>query len=118
MTGTMFVKRLNKSGTFVSDLDYDKAFADKHNPVGYFKMVIQPFEESQIRYAKVKGGYVVQGESYIISGHDEKSIDGDIKDDFKKDRFSDLCFVEDKSLVEWFKNHPAAATKPKKESVR
>ncbi len=118
MTGIIFVKRLNKSGTFVSYLDYSGAFAVKDNPKGYFKMIIQPLKRSQIRYAKVKGGYVVEGESYIISGPDEKSIDRDIKDLFKKDRFPDLCFVEDKSLVEWFKYHPAAATKPKNESIR
>lgn len=67
MTGTIVVKRIRKNGKYVSELDYDGVFADKNNPKGLFRMVIHPIENTII-YKKVKDGYEVTGEGYIISG--------------------------------------------------
>ena len=79
MTGHIIVKRLNKSGNFKSELDWDKCFIDKDNPKGYFKMVITPIENNdgvkEIKYMKVQGGYKVSGESWIITDGSEKEID-------------------------------------------
>ena len=44
MKGIMKVSRLNKSGLYISDLDWDKCFQGKNNPKGYFVMIIKPLE--------------------------------------------------------------------------
>lgn len=79
MKGTILVNRINKSGNYNSALDYDPSFSCAENPVGFFKMVIQPIEnsdgQSEIRYMKTDLGIKVSGEAYIISGSDETEID-------------------------------------------
>lgn len=93
MTGQIFVKRLNKSGNYISELDYDAAFIDKSNPRGYFKMVIQPImncnNNHEIKYIRVSGGYIVSGECYIISKRTETEIDERIKK-YKSDKWKNL----------------------------
>ena len=75
MTGTIFVKRLNPSGFHVSEADTDRCFVSDKNPTGYFKMVIEPLDGTQgpfIKYKKTKGGYLIEGEGYIIAGSNEE----------------------------------------------
>lgn len=88
MKGTIYVKKLNRTGNFVSELDYDHIFADDTNPKGLFKMLIQPIlnseGEREIRHMKTKDGYLVSGESYIITGTDENEIDRKIRRRRKK----------------------------------
>ena len=79
MKGTIQVRRLNKSGRYVSGLDWDDAFKGKDNPRGLFKMVIEPIE-GEIRYKKIDGGYLVDGEAYIISAGSEREIDEKIRE--------------------------------------
>ena len=71
MTGSMYVKRLNKSGKYKSALD--------HDTIGKFKMVILPIkntkEQNEIRYMRTENGILVSGEGYLVSGTDEKEID-------------------------------------------
>ena len=78
MKGTIQVRRLNKSGRYVSGLDWDDAFKGKDNPRGLFKMVIEPIE-GKIRYKKIDGGYLVDGEAYIITAGSESEIDERIR---------------------------------------
>ena len=78
MKGHMKVKRLTKSGNYVSELGYDTAFAGEDNPHGYFKMVIQPIE-NEIRFMRTADGLVVSGEGYIISSGSESEIDENAK---------------------------------------
>ena len=88
MKGNIIVKRLNKSGIYKSELDYDKAFINEDNKKGYFKMLIKPIEncdgEKEIRYMKVKGGYRVSGESYIVTGATEEEINKEAKHHHEK----------------------------------
>lgn len=75
MTGNIFVKRLNRSGFHVSELDTDKCFVSNNNPDGYFRMIVVPFYDPNspfIKYEKTKGGYRVEGEGYIVSGSKEE----------------------------------------------
>ncbi len=99
MTGTIKVTELNNNGIYVSRLDHDKAFADKDNPSGAYKMVIEPldsFEGPMIEYKQVKNGYLVRGESYIISGT-KKEIEDGVKE-FRKQIFNNVVAVENNSL--------------------
>lgn len=93
MKGQIFVKRLNKSGNYISELDYDAAFMGESNPRGYFKMVIQPImncnNNYEIKYIKVSGGYIVSGECYIIEKRTETEIDERIKK-YKSDKWENL----------------------------
>ena len=83
MKGQIRVKTLNESGIYASDLDWDNSFKDKKNPEGWFKMVIEPIENSdgkhEIRYMLVPGGYIVSGEAYIISEATEAAINARIR---------------------------------------
>lgn len=79
MKGTIQVRKLNKSGRYVSELDWDNAFKGKDNPRGLFKMIIEPIE-GEIRYKKVDGGYQVDGEAYIIAAGSEDEIDEKIRE--------------------------------------
>ena len=102
MKGTIFVKELNNTGVFISGLDYDKSFSEKGNTKGYFKMLIEPIknanEQYEIQYKKVKKGFLVDGEAYIITGKGEKTIDKKINKDFGKDVFPNLIFTENEKL--------------------
>ena len=84
----MKVKRLNKTGNYKSDLDYDNAFIGKDNPKGYFKMVIQPILNSdgqyEIRYMKTAEGYIVSGEAYIITNQYETKIDAAFRNKYNE----------------------------------
>jgi hypothetical protein len=99
MKGHIIVPKLNNTGNFVSELDYDKSFIDDSNTKGYFKMLIQPIEnfdnKMEIRYMKVENGYKVSGEAYIITGRGEKEIEQKIKKYFEK--YTDVLMVEVKS---------------------
>lgn len=79
MKGYITVKRLNKSGNYVSALDFDKTFIDNSNKKGYFKMLIQLIlncdNKYEIKYIKDNNDYIVSGEAYIITGSTEKDID-------------------------------------------
>lgn len=60
MKGIMKVSRLNKSGLYISDLDWDKCFQGKNNPKGYFVMIIKPlegWEKGIIYYEKGKNAF-------------------------------------------------------------
>lgn len=83
MTTTIHVNRLNKSGRYITTLDYDKAFIDDDNPKGCFKTVVEPFfgeteEDGEILYKKLDKGYIIEGEGYIIAGS-EAEINEEIK---------------------------------------
>ena len=61
MKGTMKVPKLNKSGLFISELDWDDTYKEKENPKGNFVMVIEPlegFDEDVIYYEKLEDGFV------------------------------------------------------------
>lgn len=87
MKGQMKIKTLNVTGNYVSELDQDISYVDKTNPMGYFKMLINPIrnseDEYEIRYMMVPGGYMVSGEAYIISGETEDDIDRKLKGYFE-----------------------------------
>lgn len=99
MKGHITVPRLNNTGNFISELDYDKSFIDNSNTKGYFKMLIQPIENSdykmEIRYMKVENGYKVSGEAYIITGRDEKEIDETVNK--YREKYTDVLMTEVKS---------------------
>ena len=42
MKGIIQVNRLNKSGLFVSEMDWDDSYKSKNNPKGNFVMIIEP----------------------------------------------------------------------------
>ena len=84
MKGQCHVKTLKTSGIYASELDWDNSFKDKKNPEGWFKMVIEPIENSdgkhEIRYMlDPKGGYIISGEAYIISEPTEAAINAKIR---------------------------------------
>lgn len=69
MKGTMKVNKLNKSGLYISEIDWDKCYKSECNPDGNFVMIIEPLEgwdKGIIYYEKVDGGYLIMGEAYII----------------------------------------------------
>lgn len=84
MKGIMKVSRLNKSGLYISELNWDKCYQGKNNPKGYFVMIIEPlegWEKGIIYYEKEKNGYLIEGEGYIVEGNPS-----DIKENVKKRR--------------------------------
>lgn len=103
MRGTMFVKRLTKTGNYVSELDFDNSFSDISNPNGYFRMLIQPILNTEnryeIRYKKTKGGYIVSGEAYFVGGYDDSDIKRKLR--AHKEKWNNLIqteVVEDSDL--------------------
>lgn len=102
MTGYLIIKELNETGTFISELDTDKRYIDKGNPKGRFKRVIQTIENSlgqdEIKYRKVKDGFLVYGEAYVVILPNEAMIDKYIAKNFEKEIFSNLVFTEDNEL--------------------
>jgi len=105
MTGYITVKELNNTGTFISDLDYDKHFSEKGNPKGYFKTVIQPIEnakgQNEIKYEKCEEGFTIYGEAYTIIGRGPRAIDKEIEKTFANDVFPNLVFTEQVGLRWW-----------------
>lgn len=71
MTGCIKVKELNKTGIYVSELDWDNCYQDKGNPKGNFVMIIEPlegFDNGIIYYQKENDEYFIEGEGYVITG--------------------------------------------------
>lgn len=69
MKGIIQVSKLNKSGLYVSEVDWNNCYKSEDNPKGNFVMVIEPlsgWDKGIIYYEKVDGGYLVKGEGYII----------------------------------------------------
>lgn len=69
MKGKMKVNKLNKSGLYISEVDWDKCYKSESNPGGNFVMIIEPLEgwdKGIIYYEKVDDGYLIMGEAYII----------------------------------------------------
>lgn len=69
MKGKMKVNKLNKSGLYISEVDWDKCYKSESNPGGNFVMIIEPLEgwdKGIIYYEKVDNGYLIMGEAYII----------------------------------------------------
>ena len=69
MKGTMKVHKLNKSGLYISEVDWDKCYKSESNPDGNFVMIIEPlngWDKGIIYYEKKDKGYLVKGEGYII----------------------------------------------------
>lgn len=69
MKGTMKVNELNKSGLYISEIDWDKCYKSESNPDGNFVMIIEPlvgWDKGIIYYEKVDDGYLIMGEAYII----------------------------------------------------
>lgn len=101
MKGQFISKGIRKSGNYISALDYDASFADRNNPHGYFKMVIQPIENSrgqhEIRYMKTLDGIRVSGEAYILTGETEMEIDEKYKRRFSSDHWEKLIQTEVKT---------------------
>lgn len=102
MRSCIFVRQLNKSGNYKSALDHENAFKDSKNPEGLFRVVVQPIknwnDENVIQYAKVKGGYFVLGEGYIICEPSEEAIDKYIRDNFS-DKWENLVHKENTKIV-------------------
>lgn len=71
MKGCIKVKELNKNGLFISEMDWDKCFKDKGNPKGNFVMIVEPLaggDKGTIYYQKLKDGFLIEGEGYILTG--------------------------------------------------
>lgn len=69
MKGIIKVDELNKSGLYISDVDWDECYKSKSNPKGIFVIIIEPlegFDNGIVYYEKVDGGYLIEGEAYII----------------------------------------------------
>lgn len=104
MTGTFKVNKINSSGFYVSELDYDPIFAGGNNPEGYFKMIIEPlcFDEHTgvIRRCRNKSGWTIEGEGYIIDGSLEE-IDERVKyyrKQYRKYKYEHIIYQEVASL--------------------
>lgn len=99
MKGHIIIAKLNKTGNYISELDWDKCFVGESNKKGYFKMLIQPIEncdnKKEIRYMRVDNGIKVSGEAYIITGRSEKEIDRRISK--YREKYEDLLMTEVKS---------------------
>ena len=100
MTGTFKVNKINPSGFYVSELDYDPVFAGSDNPKGYFKMIIEPlcFDEHTgvIRRCKNKSGWTIEGEGYFIVGS-LKEIDEKVeyhREQYRKNKYKNIIYQE------------------------
>ena len=106
MKGYITVKALKpKTGIYASELDYDRSFADKDNPKGLFKMVIEPIMNNdgkyEIRYMRSDEGYIVSGEAYIVSyGSEAKINDYVLKHFMSGPKYKPLIHTEGKSMKE------------------
>lgn len=71
MKGIIKVEKLNESGLFVSEMDWDNCYKGTDNPKGNFVMIIEPLEgcdKGIIYYQKSDDGFLVEGEAYILTG--------------------------------------------------
>ena len=49
MKGQMKVKKLNDTGLYISEMDWDNTYICKENPIGNFVMVIEPLSDFDVR---------------------------------------------------------------------
>ena len=67
MKGQMKVKKLNDTGLYISEMDWDNTYICKENPIGNFVMVIEPlsgFDGGIIYFDKKTDGYLIEGEGF------------------------------------------------------
>ena len=50
MKGQMKVKKLNDTGLYISEMDWDNTYICKENPIGNFVMVIEPLSDFDGEY--------------------------------------------------------------------
>lgn len=87
MKGQMKVKKLNDTGLYISEMDWDNTYICKENPIGNFVMVIEPlsgFDGGIIYFDKKTDGYLIEGEdifwrvgqirSESVSGNGRKNM--------------------------------------------
>lgn len=48
MKGQMKVKKLNDTGLYISEMDWDNTYICKENPIGNFVMVIEPLSDFDV----------------------------------------------------------------------
>ena len=75
MKGQMKVKKLNDTGLYISEMDWDNTYICKENPIGNFVMVIEPlsgFDGGIIYFDKKTDGYLIEGEGYILVGRPDE----------------------------------------------
>ena len=75
MKGQMKVKKLNDTGLYISEMDWDNTYICKENPIGNFVMVIEPlsdFDGGIIYFEKKTDGYLIEDEGYILAGRQNK----------------------------------------------
>jgi len=75
MKGQMKVKKLNDTGLYISEMDWDNTYICKENPIGNFVMVIEPlsgFDGGIIYFDKKTDGYLIEDEGYILAGRQNK----------------------------------------------
>ena len=61
MKGQMKVKKLNDTGLYISEMDWDNTYICKENPIGNFVMVIEPlsgFDGGIIYFDKKTDGFL------------------------------------------------------------
>lgn len=75
MKGQMKVKKLNDTGLYISEMDWDNTYICKDNPIGNFVMIIEPlsgFDGGIIYFDKKTDGYLIEGEGYILVGRPDE----------------------------------------------
>ena len=82
MKGIFFVKRLNKTGNYLSSLDDNPIFGELAKEV--IVPVLNSDGKREIRYVKEPNGYLVSGEAYIVTGTNEKEINRKAKTHYEK----------------------------------
>ena len=55
MKGQMKVKKLNDTGLYISEMDWDNTYICKENPIGNFVMVIEPLSDFDGEYVLLFG---------------------------------------------------------------
>lgn len=56
MKGQMKVKKLNDTGLYISEMDWDNTYICKENPIGNFVMVIEPLSDFDIQCVRSEHG--------------------------------------------------------------
>lgn len=77
MKGQIKVKKLNDTGLYISEMDWDNTYICKENPIGNFVMVIEPlsgFDGGIIYFDKKTDGYLIEGEGYILVGRPDSTL--------------------------------------------
>jgi hypothetical protein len=97
MKGIISVKELNKSGLFVSDMDWDDCYKGTDNPKGNFVMIIEPLggcDKGIVYFQKTDAGFLVEGEAYILTGRKD-ILERKVAEWKRKYKRKDFDFVED-----------------------